>query len=641
MRDRKKRNIIIGSLCCLLVFMGIGYALLTQILTINGTATLTGSWNIYIDSMTVKSKSLTAESLSAGVDIDDPTKASFELTLLKPGDYVEYEVVVKNEGSVNAVLRKLEPTINSGNLDTLLTHTMIQGQILKAGESTTFTLKVRFDERATEIPETDEERLTQYKIQLIYEQYDGDVSSIPEEIVPVTANDCFEVDNNGVLINYDYSCGTYVTVPAVVDDIEVTEISSTAFAHANAMMYMADGASFPSIIVAQDDNAFLALSTLLEQMGGTEATGITLFNKGDTLPDTTGLTPLKGNISETAELTDPTPATIEYLDLSQTTGLKKIGTGAFASESSNSTLKYLNIDGISDETIERGAFNYATLEALTLDTNLLNNSGGSFERLTLNTLRILPSEESTEITNSIATSTVENLIIGKGITKVKQAAFYGDGIKTVELPSTLTTIENRAFMYNNIESLILPSSLNYIGDEAFRNNKISYVRTDVRENYPGTNIYGNLEYIGELAFASNQFTDNFYIENVNTVARKAFDGSLYGVSYISLYDIDTIGESAFYHSEQFVINIHMSGIKNIGANAFTGILNSPTSIAITLCEVEYIGNDAFKNATSLNLYVGDPNLTYNGVLPSTNGAGNRIETQNGNIMYYYEKEMCK
>ena len=62
MRDRKKRTLIIGSLCCLLVFMGIGYALLSQTLNINGTATLTGSWEIYIESMVVKNKSATATS---------------------------------------------------------------------------------------------------------------------------------------------------------------------------------------------------------------------------------------------------------------------------------------------------------------------------------------------------------------------------------------------------------------------------------------------------------------------------------------------------------------------------------------------------------------------------------------------------
>ena len=41
MRDRKKRNITIISLCCLLVFMAVGYAVLSQTLNIDGTANLT------------------------------------------------------------------------------------------------------------------------------------------------------------------------------------------------------------------------------------------------------------------------------------------------------------------------------------------------------------------------------------------------------------------------------------------------------------------------------------------------------------------------------------------------------------------------------------------------------------------------
>ena len=41
MRDRKKKNIIIGALCSLLVFMGIGYAILSQTLNISGIANMT------------------------------------------------------------------------------------------------------------------------------------------------------------------------------------------------------------------------------------------------------------------------------------------------------------------------------------------------------------------------------------------------------------------------------------------------------------------------------------------------------------------------------------------------------------------------------------------------------------------------
>ena len=48
MRDRKKRNTIIGVLCCLLVFMGVGYAILSQTLTINGIGNVKGNWNVEI-----------------------------------------------------------------------------------------------------------------------------------------------------------------------------------------------------------------------------------------------------------------------------------------------------------------------------------------------------------------------------------------------------------------------------------------------------------------------------------------------------------------------------------------------------------------------------------------------------------------
>ena len=46
MRDRKKRNIIICALCSLLVFMGIGYAILSQTLNISGIANMKGNIDV-------------------------------------------------------------------------------------------------------------------------------------------------------------------------------------------------------------------------------------------------------------------------------------------------------------------------------------------------------------------------------------------------------------------------------------------------------------------------------------------------------------------------------------------------------------------------------------------------------------------
>ena len=46
MRDRKKRNIIIGALCSLLIIMGIGYAIPSQTLNISGIANMKGNIDV-------------------------------------------------------------------------------------------------------------------------------------------------------------------------------------------------------------------------------------------------------------------------------------------------------------------------------------------------------------------------------------------------------------------------------------------------------------------------------------------------------------------------------------------------------------------------------------------------------------------
>ena len=650
MRDRKKRNIMIASLCCFLVFMGIGYALLTQILTINGTATLTGSWNIYIQSMSLRSKSATAESLKAEVDANDPTKASFDLTLLKPGDYVEYDVVVKNEGTVNAVLRKLEPTINSGNMDTLLTHTMIQGQILKAGETTEFTLKIRFDERATKLPQTDEERLTTYDIQLIYEQYDGDTSKIPEGIVPVTSNDCFEVDDNGVLINYDYSCGTYVTVPAVVDGITVTKISAAAFKEPNFVFYFENGSELPSIAKALNEESYQRLLLLVEAMGEV-ASGIKLYNYNEEISeDISNLYSQYGIVRDTLEVeADFTSieSKVEYLDLSQTSNLEKIEAYAFSSSSSTKTLKYLNLDGVAPNVLEEKAFNYSGIENLTIDANLHNTnmSGQKMGTVFVDTLRIFPSEETTELLG-FSEFDPTNLILEEGITKIGDNVFSNKSIESIEMQTTLITIGNRTFSGNTKLSTII-SEGNY-------------------SSQGNVTIPSTIEYIGEYAFRGCGFTEQLRVSNINTIGNGAFSNNS-GITRLIVTDIENIGEYAFsdYDSNKNNINvltlariknigphafennkirslsgIHFEEVETIGASAFAGNELGVGATAfepklITLCNIKSIGSAAFDGA-SMSIYTSNETVTYNGYSPTINGT----KIPNTSISYYYDASRC-
>ena len=565
MRDRKKRNIIIGSLCCLLVFMGIGYAILSQVLNINGTATLTGKWEIYIESITEVryDNTTTGKSNSASVSSDKLT-ADFDVELLKPGDYVEYDVVVKNNGSINAVLRELIPTINSGNMDTLLTHSIIQGQILKAGATTSFRLKIRFDERATELPTTEEERKTSYQIKLVYEQYDGDTSGIVDGVVPVTANDCFTIDDAGVITGYDYSCGTYVTVPAVVNGTTVTEIGSSAFTEGNTVIYMSeDGES--GFYVALTQQAYNDLYILLGPDGEgmtTEQLSQMLFMEGDlNIPDTTNMIKQIMYIDLNNEYIGAGIADIEYLDLSQATGLKKIGDGAFVSNPSDTVLKYLNLDEVNIESLGEQALQFANLDSLTITTDMHSLFHKKIAT-TIDTLRIYPGT-TTEIADQSCNYeeenniTVNKLIIGEGITKIGQCAFKGNEnkeyspwiISSVELPESLIEIGEQAFYWSTMTSIKLPSRLKSIGKSAFG-------MTQLNSLY----IPSSVEMIGDYAFSGSRNLTNLRFEEgskLTYIGKGAFSSSsqLTTLDFSPIKQKFEIGDAAFHESSVTTLKI--------------------------------------------------------------------------------------
>ena len=101
-----KRNYIIIGLCAILVIMGVGYAAFSQLLTINGTANITNSWNIEITN--IRGVNLSSVQNNGAYDKEEPTvgsdkvSATFHTGLISPGDTRIYEVEVTNKGSVDA-----------------------------------------------------------------------------------------------------------------------------------------------------------------------------------------------------------------------------------------------------------------------------------------------------------------------------------------------------------------------------------------------------------------------------------------------------------------------------------------------------------------------------------------------------------
>ena len=183
MKDRKKRNIIIGALCSLLVFMGIGYAILSQTLNISGTANMQGNWSVKITNMKLLEANKTGRAENVSNTFTDTT-ASFEANLWMPGDSIEYEVTVENQGNIDAVLKDIIQTKTNKDKNLKFSNSLIGTEVLTSGSKMSFTMKAEIPEEAETLPEVKESK---YEIQLIYIQYNGGEYTPPAQSIGTLA----------------------------------------------------------------------------------------------------------------------------------------------------------------------------------------------------------------------------------------------------------------------------------------------------------------------------------------------------------------------------------------------------------------------------------------------------------------------
>ncbi|MGN0973556.1 MAG: hypothetical protein ACI4OT_02305 [Bacilli bacterium] len=170
--ERKGKNIVIGLLCATIVFMGIGFAALSSVLTINGTANVANTWNVQITDITVTD---TTGKADAGTPTHNATTANFEATLNEPGDSVTYEVTVTNGGSINAVLASVDPVFTNAEDDaivyTLADDNPTANAKLASGATHTFVVTATYKADATGEKAPSADKLTKsFSLQLTYNQ---------------------------------------------------------------------------------------------------------------------------------------------------------------------------------------------------------------------------------------------------------------------------------------------------------------------------------------------------------------------------------------------------------------------------------------------------------------------------------------
>ena len=155
---KNKKNVIIISMVAMLAVMIVGYAAFSASLKINGIANIESNWEILFTNIEIVNKTNGAtETILPEVT---GTSATFGVNLKLPGDYIEYEITVENRGTMGAIVESINASETGNDAFTFEITNIAKGDKLAKESSTTFNVKVIFDEKATNIPNDPINKLT-------------------------------------------------------------------------------------------------------------------------------------------------------------------------------------------------------------------------------------------------------------------------------------------------------------------------------------------------------------------------------------------------------------------------------------------------------------------------------------------------
>ena len=154
MRQRfntRQRNYIILGLCSILLVMAAGYAAFRSQLTINGTSNITSDWKVLITD--IQSSVLAGDATDAEAPTHTETTATFKTNLVSPGDSMQYDITVENQGNIDAKLDKITvPESNNPAIRFEVTG-IREGSLLKKGNTALLTVVVTYNPEVTNQPD--------------------------------------------------------------------------------------------------------------------------------------------------------------------------------------------------------------------------------------------------------------------------------------------------------------------------------------------------------------------------------------------------------------------------------------------------------------------------------------------------------
>ena len=230
MKSRKKQTIIL-SVIVFILLLGLGFAYLNSNLSINGTTNITSaSWNIYWNNVQVSDGSITDIITPATIQSGN-TLVVFNVNLTEPGDYYEFTVDAKNDGSIDAMIGDLTQGVYASNgttpkpLPDYLEYTVTysddkvvsQNDLLAHNTIETYKVRVYYKEdiNASQLPSTDDSIVFKFGVE--YVQANDSATEVNHSRIVYTAN---ASDGNSSTINNGTNTSVVWIGRPISDNIE-------------------------------------------------------------------------------------------------------------------------------------------------------------------------------------------------------------------------------------------------------------------------------------------------------------------------------------------------------------------------------------------------------------------------------------
>ena len=176
--NRTQRNYIIAGLCMILVIMGVGYAAFQSQLKISGTSNITSNWNVKITN--IESEVVSGAPTDAQKPSYTDTTATFKTRLTSPGDTIQYDVTVSNEGDIDAKLDKINVPESNNPAIGFEVSGIKEGALLEAKQSAVLTVIVKYND----VTEQPSDLTADLEVTLDYSQApDGYIPPAPTETI--------------------------------------------------------------------------------------------------------------------------------------------------------------------------------------------------------------------------------------------------------------------------------------------------------------------------------------------------------------------------------------------------------------------------------------------------------------------------